>query len=355
MSKQDPNERIKINITDSNMKSSDVAGGNIYKNKSIRISLSILAIFAVAFGGYISIKTNLIQIFTGQESVQPETQRSSPNALPPPVSSTPKTVVIKPEDQLTSAYSGTNEIVLTCGASRNLSGVEIVAECPLDKNKDDRPDGRFGYINLINKANQVRDVTFDGIAKLNRGFIQKAIYNTYSPLESVATDGSMAIPDKQPSFRLSQGSDSSSWKSSVSLSPGASVSFYVSLEDDAYKTKLSLPIGLGRPTVSTKDVGDISLSCPTSSKQAESNDEKLVYGVKAILSCKVRSSGGMDLPVPGVNFENNAASVRVIQARIEYEGVAWDYLSQLSPRKSVNIRFLPSTEGTVIKASVGIP
>jgi hypothetical protein len=40
----------------------DKAGRDINKNRNIRISLSFLAIAAVALGGYVGIKTNWLQI-----------------------------------------------------------------------------------------------------------------------------------------------------------------------------------------------------------------------------------------------------------------------------------------------------
>lgn len=96
---------------------------------------------------------------TNQENITENASETPSSVEPSPVEPSPETspsLVTPPKDTFEESQS----ISIKCGTEQEFQGLQILAECPTDTDKDDRPDKESSNVTFSNPFEQVIYLTF---------------------------------------------------------------------------------------------------------------------------------------------------------------------------------------------------
>jgi hypothetical protein len=225
-------------------------------------------------------------LVTNSPSPNPEnTINSDSNADTPEPSDTNS--VTDPEQQF---YSESTEIALTCGENYNFENFEINSQCPLDEDKDGRPDTDIVTFSFVNKSPQHSYLTFEGT--VNEFFRESILDPKFQNLTYIYSSAS-------PLFY-----------STAKLNPNQVIKIDRLL--NSANNKFIFRLGVGKVQISSSESKIISLKCPEFGI-----DSDRVYGVRYNLSCSGNRAK--------LTFDNDATQARGVMVEHVQKGVSWIY------------------------------
>ncbi|MBD2078368.1 hypothetical protein [Leptolyngbya sp. FACHB-17] len=317
---QKGNGNKKVKIGKGNYIEGDSAGRDINKNKNFRFSLSFLAVAALAVGGVstIAVKTNWFQFNiqnqsnqTGKTTVAPSPETTSSGAA---ISNTLSTPTPTPATyQPDPPYSGLNDVQFPCGKSTDISGIEVIADCPTeDANKDDKPDRSYALLYFTNKAKYSRSLTFKGAPYPVTGNPDFKILIQSLGLSKI----------KVPIYRFGgwySFSGDFTGTSTVTLRPGQSFAA-LRYNLDSFISGFTLSVGAGKPLLKIKESTIISLPYGQVRYDAPS---KSAYGLFATMAC---------LDTCLIELSNESSSRRAFLIRAMQSELQWTFIAESSGR-----------------------
>lgn len=195
--------------------------------------------------------------------------------------------VTDPEQQF---YSESKEIALTCGENSNFENFEINSQCPLDKDKDGRPDTDIVTFSFVNKSPQYSYLTFEGTVN---EFFRESI------LDPKIQNLTYIYSSANPLFY-----------STAKLNSNQVIKIDRLLNNA--NNKFIFKLGVGKVQISSRESKIISLKCPEFGIVSDR-----VYGVKYDLSCSGNRAS--------LHFDNNATQPRGVMVEHVQKGVSWVY------------------------------
>lgn len=220
-------------------------------------------------------------------SLNSETTNSSSQNTNPSTSSDTSPIV-DPEQQFTY---GSTEIKLRCGETYNFENFEINSQCPLDEDKDGRPDKSVVTFSFINKSTQYSYLTFQGTVSL--------LFKSHPSQPNYKN------------FHYSNAIRRSGFYSTAKINPNQVLKIDRTLR--TVNDKFAFNLGIGKVKIDSSESKIVTLKCPD---YGVVRGDK-VYGVIFKLYCSSRHAT--------LHFNNYATQARGVVIKQVQRGISWVY------------------------------